>query len=110
MLRVTIRPAMGLRGDLFKDAAEGLGEFAPGAVAAHGIFLKRAGHDVLNEGRKVGADRRQAERRCMGDRIEQGGEIVGPEGRVAGQKFEHHDAERIDIGSPVHFFPGDLFR
>ena len=50
ILRVTMRPAMGLRGKPFNDGAEFLGELAGASVAAHGVFLQRTVQDVLHDG------------------------------------------------------------
>ena len=60
ILRVTMHPAMRLRGEPFNNGAECLGELTAGAITSDGVFLEGAAQDILNDGGQIGPNRRQA--------------------------------------------------
>ncbi len=90
------------------DGHRGPRELAAGRVALLGILGERAGDDRVEGRRKLrplGAERR---RLPLEVREHDRDVRLALEGRLAGEAFVEHAAERVDVGAPVHVLAGDL--
>src|SRR5687768_10283124 len=79
-------------------------------IALRGVLLQGALENGLCALRQIRAKRSDRSRRLMRDLEEQGGNILCLERLLAREQFEQDNAERKNIGTPVHVVSGHLFR